>query len=244
MAEGGAGDAFAVDQTEQRGGCQQRAHHRDGGAMRRRSDGAQHDQADPLGAGERIAAHQQEIQRQHAQAAEDVGEQDRGQERQRGEDRQRGHAAEQQPGPAAEAMHAQQQRENPHRQRRLCQQHRPERQRHAGIEHEAIDDGAARHQCAFVPARQIAAGVVLQQRKPVPDRRRDQDRDRQYNRKRPKGAVAPRHSNPPRPHRFLLCLDTVLTVCWLWRNLSVIAGLDPAIPIRDAINLLSGMAGA
>ena len=62
---------------------------------------------------------------------------------------------------------------DPDRERGLHDQHRPERERRAGIEDEAVDDGAADHQRVLVPARQIAAGVVFQQREAVPDRRRD-----------------------------------------------------------------------
>ena len=57
-------------------------------------------------------------------------------------------------------------------------------------EDEAVDHGAARHQVALVPAREIAAGVVLQEGKAVPQRRRDQQRQRQYDGKRPQGALA------------------------------------------------------
>ena len=91
-------------------------------------------------------------------------------------------------------MRAQRERDDPDRGGRLQEQHRPERQRHARREDEAVDHGAARHQRALVPARQIAAGVVLQQRKAVPQRRSDEQRDRQYDGKRPEGAVARWHS--------------------------------------------------
>ena len=53
--------------------------------------------------------------------------------------------------------------------------HRPEIGMREDVEEEAEHRRAARHQIAFEPAHQIAAGVVLQQRKPVPDRRREQN---------------------------------------------------------------------
>ena len=134
---------------------------------------------------ERLVAQQQEIKRQHAQARKNIGEQDRGQPGQRREQRQRGDDAEQQQRPPRQPMRAQHQRDDPDRERGLQQEHRPERQRRAGIEDEAVDHGAARHQIAFVPARQIAAGVPLQQGKAVPQRGRDEQRDRQYDGKRP-----------------------------------------------------------
>ncbi len=97
----------------------------------------------------------------------------------------------------AEAMRAQHQCDDPDRERRLHQQHRPECERHARAQHQAVDHGPARHQRALVPARQIAAGVPLQQWKLIPDRRRDQNRHRQNNGKRPDGAVAQWHSESP-----------------------------------------------
>ena len=79
--------APAIDQEDARGGGDERQQHGERGAMGGGGDGDQHDQAATLGPAERVAAQQQEIERQHAEAAENVGEQDRGQPGQGGERR-------------------------------------------------------------------------------------------------------------------------------------------------------------
>ena len=63
----------------------QRQQHGQRRAVRGGGDRDQHDQADALAAAQRFAAQQQEIKRQHAEPAEDIGEQDRGQPGQGGE---------------------------------------------------------------------------------------------------------------------------------------------------------------
>ena len=64
---------------------------------------------------------------------------------------------------------------------------------------------AARHQVAFVPAREIAAGVVLKKRKTVPDGRREQ---RQHGGERRDGAGGKLHGGQfPRLRKILLFAD-------------------------------------
>ncbi len=69
--------------------------------------------------------------------------------------------AEQQQRPAAEARAREHQRQHPHRQRAWSDHDRPEIGPRQDHQEQAVDGRAARHQIAFEPARQIAAGVVL-----------------------------------------------------------------------------------
>ena len=70
---------------------------------------------------------------------------------------------EQGPRPLAEPVGAQHERQHPDGGGRLQRDHRPEIERPAGDDEQPVDGRAARHQVALEPARQIAAGVVLQE---------------------------------------------------------------------------------
>ncbi len=72
------------------------------------------------------------------------------------------------------AEHAQRQLQDPQRRQRLNPEIEPEARILAVMQIETEHGGAAGDQIAFVPARQIAAGVPLQQRIAVPQRRREQ----------------------------------------------------------------------
>ena len=85
-------------------------------------------------------------------------------------------------GPA-HAEHAQRQLQDPQRRQRLNAQIDPEARTLAEMQIEPEHGGPAGDQIAFVPPGQIAAGVILQQRIAVPQRRQDQhqgDRDRRH----------------------------------------------------------------
>jgi hypothetical protein len=69
---------------------------------------------DALGAAQRVRAHDHEMQREHREPGENVGEQDAGKPRQGGRRRERDDEGKQGPGTPAEAIGAQRQREHPH----------------------------------------------------------------------------------------------------------------------------------
>ena len=159
----------------QRGGGDQRQDHGEGRAVGRDRERDQRDQRDALEAPQRVVGEDQKMHRQHGEAGEDVGQQDAGQPRQRGQAGQRRGDAEQHQRPAAEAQRAQQSAST----QTVSAAWTTTTGQKSGcakmFEEQAEHRRAARHQIAFEPAHQIAAGVVLQQRKPVPDRRREQD---------------------------------------------------------------------
>ena len=137
-----------------------------------------------------LPVHDQDKQRQHRQTGKDVGQQHGGEPGQRRGQRSgqmliaisrhgRGHAE-----------HAQRQLQDPQRRQRLNAQIDPEvanPRRNAG---RARTRWTAGDQIAFVPPGQIAAGVLLQQRIAVPQRRQ-----------RPASAEARRRRSRPRPGR-------------------------------------------
>jgi len=120
----------------------------------------------------------QEIKGEHGKAGEDVGEQDAGEPGQCGRDRQNGDQARHQERTVAQACFGDQQPEDPQGGGDLDQENGPEMGRSRGRQQEPIGARPARHQVPFEPARQVAAGVVLQEREAVPDRGREQDKGR------------------------------------------------------------------
>ncbi len=85
VAEPARRHALAGDEREQRAADEQAGQQREGRAVRRRRDRDQHDEPDALAAPQPLAAQQQQIQRQHAEPAENVGEQDGGEPGQGGD---------------------------------------------------------------------------------------------------------------------------------------------------------------
>ena len=83
-------------------------------------------EADAFGRFQRRVAQQQKIEREHAKAGENVGEQNGGQPGQRGEQAERGDDREQQQRPVAEPVRAQSERQHPDGEGGLREQHRPE----------------------------------------------------------------------------------------------------------------------
>ena len=120
-----------------------------------------------------LAVQHQDKQRQHRQPGKDVGQQHAGEPGQRrGQDQD--DAQPDQPQRPRHAEHAQGQLQDPQRRQRLNPEIEPEARILAVMQIEAEHGGAAGDQIAFVPAGQIAAGVPLQQRIAVPQRRREQ----------------------------------------------------------------------
>ena len=117
----------------------------------------------------------QDEKRQHREPGKDIGQQRRHKPWQRGRKDQ--HEADcQQPQRPGHAKHAQCQLQDPQCRQRLDPEIDPERGVLAEMEIEAEHRGAAGHQIAFVPARQVAAGIPLEQGIAVPQRRREQHR--------------------------------------------------------------------
>ena len=111
----------------------------------------------------------------------------RGQPGQGGEQAERGDDAEQAAAAGAEPMRAQRERQHPDRERACTISTGQKSSRRAGHQHAGRRARAADAQVVVVPARQIAAGVVLQQRKAVPQRRRHQQRHADKERQAPTG---------------------------------------------------------
>ena len=159
--------------------------------------GHQRHQPGALALAQRIVAQQQQIECEHGEPGKNVGEQDGREPRQSGEQAERGDDGEQQQRPVAQALRAQGERQHPDGERRLHDRHRPEIRPLARHQQQAIGHRAVDQQLAFVPGREIGAGVVLQQRETVPDRRRQQQRHAGKDDQRPHGAAAVVHSTLP-----------------------------------------------
>ena len=120
-----------------------------------------------------LAMQHQDEQRQHRQPGKDVGQQHAGEPGQRrGQDQ--GEAEPDQPQWPRHAEHAQGQLQDPEGRQRLNPEIEPEARILAVVQIETEHRGAAGDQIALVPAGQIAAGVPLQQRIAVPQRRGEQ----------------------------------------------------------------------
>ena len=169
-------DAAPDHGHDQSGGeqCDQHRQRRGVGRGRERDQG---DQRPALPACQRVAAQRHEIERQHRDAGENVSEQRAREPGQAGGDRQRRRGDEQDQR-RRQRMGAQREPQHPHRQQRLHRHRRPEIRPRREHEIEAVDGRAAFLEMALVPAREIAAGVVLQQREAVPQRRREQHQRR------------------------------------------------------------------
>jgi hypothetical protein len=165
---------------------------REGRAVGGGRKGDQRDEGVALPAPQLVTGEHEQMYGEHGEAGEDVGEQNTGQPRQGGENGQGRRDAEEQQQPAAETERAQQQGQHPDRQRRLEHDHRPEIRRGENIQIEPEHGRAARHQIALEPAHQIAAGVELQQRKTVPDRRAKQNHGARH------GGTDTRYAQHPR----------------------------------------------
>ena len=116
--------------------------------------------------------HQNE-QGQHRKPGEDIREQHAGEPGKGGGEDQ------QQPDPEqatrlAQSQHPQRQLQDPQRRQRLQCEIEPEARTFAEMQIEPEHGRAARDQVTLVPAREIPAGVPLQKRIAVPQRRRDQ----------------------------------------------------------------------
>ena len=114
-----------------------------------------------------LAMRDQDEERQHGQAGKNVGQQHAGKPGQRGGQDQH-EADRQQPQRLRHAEHAQRQLQDPQRRQRLDPEIDPEIRILAEMKIEAEHGGAAGHQIAFVPPRQIAAGIPLEQRIAIP----------------------------------------------------------------------------
>ena len=153
---------------------QKREQHRQRRAVGGGREGNQDDERGALPARKRLGAQHHEIEREHAEPGENVGEQDARDPRQRGRDRQHGDRAQQHERTPAQPVRAQHERDDPDRQRRLHHDRGPEIRPCERDQEEAVDGRAAHLQRALEPAREIAAGVVFQEREAVPQRRREQ----------------------------------------------------------------------
>ncbi len=163
------GDGGAEDERELDG---------ERGAVGRAGEGGEHDERQSLPGRERLGAQDHEIEREHAETGEDVGEQDTRDPREGRHDRQRGDRAEQDQRPAPQAMGAQDQRDHPDGERRLHDHRGPEIGTRQRVQEQSIDGRAAHLERALVPARDVSAGVIFQQREAVPQRGRKQDEHR------------------------------------------------------------------
>ena len=195
--------AAAGQQHQQHGKCR---------AVRCNGHCDQGDKAGLFASVEVICAEQEKIKCEHREPGENIREQDRGKPGQGGEYRQRGNNAGKQSRPSAKAMHTHDQRDHPHRERALPEHHRPERQWCAGIEDQPVGDGAARHEIGLVPAGEVAAGVILQQGKAVPDCRRAEQCHRTTGWQTPTGRGRALASESSPDASYCWCLDTALTV--------------------------------
>src|SRR4051812_25760199 len=72
-------------------------------------------------------------------------------------------------------MQARYERQDPDRQCRLNHNRRPEVGPRQQVEEDSVDGRAADLECSFVPTRNVATSVVLQERKSVPQRRCQED---------------------------------------------------------------------
>ena len=66
-------------------------------------------------------------------------------------------------------MRTQDQRDDPDRQRCLSGRNRPESARYPSVKNKTVDHSAAGYERAFKPACKIATGVILKERKTVPE---------------------------------------------------------------------------
>ena len=170
---------------QQRRGAEPKQH-RKGGAMGRARKRNEHHQRVALAPRHAIAVPHQRVQRQHGETGKNVGREHARQPRQRRRQCQHRRDRRQRDRMGREAIDPQQQADDPGRRQGLQDNVRPEVERPAGSEEEPIGRRAARHQIALEPARQIAAGVVFQKRKAVPQRRRQQNERRRNRRDRPR----------------------------------------------------------
>ena len=121
-----------------------------------------------------VAAKGEQIEREHRGGEPDIGQQLPGEPGQAGGNREQRDQGEGEPWPAAEAERTQAEHNEPCCQRRLHDHHRPERERNASDEEQAVKRGAAEIERADERPLQIAAGVGEDERKTVPQRRRHQ----------------------------------------------------------------------
>ena len=149
--------------------------HRQRGAVGGRGKGDEQEQPDLLQPAEIRPVKDQEVQRKHAQPDENVGQQSAGEDRQSRNEREAGDDQGPLPGAGGASRHSQHKRDDPKDTCGLQNELWPEMQAFAGMEKQPEDRGTARHQVALVPAGEIAAGVVLQQRVSVPQCGSQQD---------------------------------------------------------------------
>jgi len=116
----------------------------------------------------------QEMERKHAQPGEDVGQQGAGQDGQGGDERKAGDHQGPVPGSHGKSSRPQHQRHDPDGAAGLQDELGPEMQAFAEVEKQPEHRRAAWHEVALVPAGEVAAGVVLQQRIVIPQRRGEQ----------------------------------------------------------------------
>jgi len=112
-------------------------------------------------------------QREHGKAGKDIGDQHAGEPGQcRGQNQR--HADCSQPQRLGHAHYAQHQMHHPQRYHRLECEIDPEEGAFAEMQIKPVHCGAAGNEIALIPAREITAGIVLEQRVTIPDRRGDQ----------------------------------------------------------------------
>jgi hypothetical protein len=120
-----------------------------------------------------VPIHDQDEERQHRQAGENVGQERADQPGQRGgQDQHEAHG--QQPQRLGHAEYAQRQLQDPQRRQRVDPEVDPEARILAEMKVEAERGGAAGHQVALVPPRQIPAGIPLEQWVAIPEGRDQQ----------------------------------------------------------------------
>ena len=176
------------------------------GAVGRGRKRRKQEQRKLLQRGDPLAMRDQEEERQHREPCEDVGKQKARKPGQgRGQDQEQ--ADREQPERLGEIEHAQAELQDPQRRQRLDAEVEPEIRTLAEMQIEAEHGGAARHQIAFIPAGEIAAGVPLQQRIAVPERRRDQEERNEHGRDPDRHRVGRARAQNPG-------LDSFLPIVW------------------------------
>jgi len=148
-----------------------------GGAVACSREGHQHDQTDAFTGAERVAANHEEVEREHTEPGEHVGQQNSGEPGQGGGQRQYADGDEEDDRAAAEPLRAQHQRDHPHGHGGLYDHGGPEVRPRQRDQKQAVDGGAADFERALVPAREVAAGVVFEKREAVPQRGNQEQQD-------------------------------------------------------------------
>jgi len=151
-----------------------RKEHGERGTVRGRGEGDEHKKPNAFQACENGTMKDQQMKRKYAQPGEDIGQQGAGEDRQGSDEREAGDNQCPVPGRRAESSHAQHQGNDPNGAPGLHSEFGPEVKAFADAEKQPEYRRATRHEVAFVPAGEIATGVVLQQRIAIPQRRSEQ----------------------------------------------------------------------